>query len=231
MMFSEDDLLPLSAIQHFIFCERQCALIHIEQQWEDNRFTVQGRLLHEQVDNQGRESRGDVRIVRGLGIRSLTLGLAGIADVVEFHRVREPEHASDTLVKLPYAEGWWKPFPVEYKRGRPKPGPCDEAQLCAQAICLEEMLDIHIAEGALFYHSIRRRKDVLFDDFLRSLCEEAAVKLRELLTSPLTPPAVNDERCEYCSMINLCSPRVASGKKSARRFLETQLASLPGREK
>jgi CRISPR-associated exonuclease Cas4 len=168
-MFFENELLPLSAIQHFLFCERQCALIHIEQQWEENRFTVEGRLLHERVDDKGHESRGDVRIARGLAIRSLRLGLAGVADVVEFHRMDEPERATDTLVKLPDTAGWWKAFPIEYKRGKPKPGPCDEAQLCAQAICLEEMLGIRITEGALFYHSIRRRKDVSFDGALRAL--------------------------------------------------------------
>jgi len=228
-MYSEDDLLPLSAIQHFLFCERQCALIHIEQQWEENRFTAQGRLLHERVHEKECENRGGVRIVRGLAIRSMRLGLGGIADVVEFHRVSGPEYAEEFLIKLPDATGWWKPFPVEYKRGRPKPGPCDEAQLCAQAICLEEMLNIKIAEGALFYHSIRRRKEVAFDDSLRALCEESALKLRELLTSYVTPPAANDHRCEFCSLIDLCSPHVSSGKKSAMRFLETQLTSLPRR--
>ncbi len=230
-MFSEDDLLPLSAIQHFLFCERQCALIHIEQQWEENPFTVQGRLLHDRVDEKGCESRGDVRIVRGLNIRSLRLGLAGIADVIEFHRVSETEHTADTLIKLPDAAGWWKPFPVEYKRGRPKPGPCDEAQLCAQAICLEEMLSARITDGALFYHSIRRRKDVSFDDSLRTLCEQAAFKLRELLASYVTPLAVNDDRCEHCSLINLCSPRISSGKKSAVHFVEIEVDSPSEREK
>ncbi len=221
-MFSEGDLLPISAIQHLLFCERQCALIYLERQWEENSLTVQGRLLHNRVDEKGHESRGDIRIVRGLYIRSLRLGLAGMADVVEFHRVNQPPRCTDTLVKLHAAEGWWKPFPVEHKRGKPKPGPCDEAQLCAQAICLEEMLSVHITNGALFYHSIRRRRDVAFDCSLRALCEEAAVKLRELLCSHVTPPAVNDDRCEYCSLINLCSPHISSGKKSAMRFVEAE---------
>lgn len=222
-MFSEDELLPLSAIQHILFCERQCALIHLEQLWEENPFTAQGRLLHERVDKKGRESRRGARIVRGLGIRSLRLGLTGVADVVEFHHVDAQIAASNSLTMLPDAPGWWKPFPVEYKRGRPKPGSCDEAQLCAQAICLEEMLNVRITEGALFYHSIRRRKDVSFDDSLRSLCEKAAIKLRDLLASQITPAAVNDSRCEYCSLINLCSPIASSGKKSAVRFVESQI--------
>jgi CRISPR-associated exonuclease Cas4 len=227
-MYSEDDLLPLSAIQHILFCDRQCALIHIEQQWEENPFTAQGRLMHQRVDEKGRESRGDVRRVRGLAIRSLRLGLAGIADVVDFHRACARGAAQNSLVTLPDWPGQWTPFPVEYKRGRPKPGLCDEAQLCAQAICLEEMLNVRIAEGALFYHSIRRRKEVSFDDALRTLCEKAAVMLRELLASGVTPPAVEDGRCEYCSLINLCSPHVSSGKKSAVRFIEAEIDSLSG---
>jgi len=230
-MFSEDDLLPLSAIQHLVFCERQCALIHTEQQWEENLFTAQGRLLHDRMEEKGRESRRDMLIVRGLTIRSLRLGLAGIADVVEFHRADEEGRASDSLVMLAEVAGWWKPFPVEYKRGRPKPGPCDEAQLCAQAICLEEMLGVRITAGALFYQSIRRRKDVSFDDSLRALCEKAAIRLRELLASHVTPPALNDDRCKYCSLINICSPSISSGKKSAVCFVKTELDLLCGRKK
>lgn len=228
-MFSEDDLLPLSAIQHILFCERQCALIHLERLWQENPLTAEGRILHERVDEKGRESRGDIRIVRGLEIRSLRLGLAGIADVVEFHCVDEHDGASDTLVKLPDARGWWKPFPVEYKRGKPKPGPCDEAQLCAQAICLEEMLNVRVEEGALFYHSIRRRTDVIFDDPLRSLCEQAALRLRNLMASQVSPPAVDDSRCDRCSLIDLCSPRASSGEKSAQRFIENQIDLQTGK--
>lgn len=222
-MFTEDDLLPLSAIQHILFCERQCALIHIEQLWEENPLTTEGKLLHMPVEEEKREIRSTVRIVRGMVIRSLRLGLAGKADVVEFHQVNEEQVSPDLRIRLPNTPGWWKPFPIEYKRGRPKPGPCDEAQLCAQAICLEEMLNIRIPEGALYYHSLRRRRDVSFDSSLRAICEEAAFKLRQLLDARITPPAVNDSRCEHCSLIDLCSPRSASGKKSARSYLEDQL--------
>jgi CRISPR-associated exonuclease Cas4 len=225
-MYSEDELLPLSAIQHLLFCERQCALIHIEQQWEENLFTAQGRLLHERVDEKSSDSRGEVKIVRGLAIRSLRLGLTGIADVVEFHRAEGRDQAQNSLITLPNASGLWKPFPVEYKRGRPKPGPCDEAQLCAQAICLEEMLNVRIPDGALFYHSLRRRKDVCFDNAIRNQCERAASKLRELLAARVTPLAVDDGRCGYCSLINLCWPHVSSGRKSAARYVEAQIASM-----
>jgi CRISPR-associated exonuclease Cas4 len=222
-MFAEDDLLPLSAIQHFLFCQRQCALIHIEQLWEENPFTIEGKLLHKPVEEEKRESRGDVRIVRGMAIRSLRLGLAGKADVIEFHRAESQEATSGFCISLPDKPGWWRPFPIEYKRGRPKPGKCDEAQLCAQAMCLEEMMNIRIMEGALFYYSIRRRKDVSFDDSLRLICEEAAIKLRSLLESRITPPAVYDSRCKHCSMIELCSPRLAESKKSALAYLEDQI--------
>lgn len=219
-MFSEDDLLPLSAIQHILFCERQCALIHLEQLWEENPFTTEGKLLHERVEEEKRERRGDIRIVRGMDIRSLRLGLSGKADVVEFHQVNEDQASPEFSVRLPGLPGWWRPFPIEYKRGKPKPGRCDEAQLCAQAICLEEMLSIRLSEGALYYHSIRRRKDITFDDYLRSICEEAAAKVRRLLDSRVTPPAIYDSRCDHCSLIDLCSPRAASGRKSVRSYIE-----------
>lgn len=222
-MYSEDDLLPLSAIQHFLFCERQCALIHLERIWQENPFTAEGKILHERADKKGRESRGNIRIVRGLELCSLRLGLAGRADVVEFHQAAEPWDASTTLIRLPNAAGKWKPFPVEYKRGKLKPGCCDEAQLCAQAICLEEMLNISIEEGALFYHSIRRRIDVLFDSQLRSVCEDAARKLRDLMTSRVTPRPSKDVRCENCSLLDLCSPHSSSGRKSARVFVDEQV--------
>lgn len=228
-MYSEDDFLPLSAIQHILFCERQCALIHLERLWEENSFTAEGRLLHERAEEKARESRGDIRIVRGLEIRSLRLGLAGMADVVEFHRLSEPSQSPSNGVKLPGATGWWKPFPVEYKRGRPKPGLCDEAQLCAQAICLEEMLSARVEQGALFYYSIRRRTDVTFDDPLRSLCEEAALKLRNLMAAQITPPAVDDPRCQHCSLINLCSPRASTGKKPVQGFIDSQIDLQTGK--
>lgn len=222
-MFSEDDLLPLSGIQHILFCARQCALIHVEHQWEENFLTAQGRILHHRVDEQERESRGGLRIVRGLEIRSLRLGLVGIADVVEFRRAVGPaREEEDALIKLQDAAGKWKPFPVEHKRGKPKPGLCDEAQLCAQAICLEEMMHVQIKQGALFYHSIRRRVDVIFGDTLRSVCEQTAMQFRKLMVSQITPPAVDDPRCKRCSLIGLCAPRVSSGNKSVSRFITAQ---------
>src|ERR1039457_2553385 len=141
-MHSEDDLLPLSGLQHLVFCERQWALIHIEQVWAENRLTAQGRGLDERAAEGGGESRPGLRVARGLRLRSLRLGLAGQADVVEFHAAAEG-------VRMAGEEGWWRPFPVEYKRGRPKPDRCDEVQLCAQGLCLEEMFEAPVAAGAL----------------------------------------------------------------------------------
>ena len=202
-MFSEDELLPLSALQHLMFCERQCALIHIEQAWAENRLTVEGRNLHSKVHEAGDESRGDLRIVRGLRLRSLRLGLVGQADVVEFHQQGEQ----------------WVPFPVEYKRGKPKPEPCDEIQLCAQAICLEEMTGARILEGAIFYGQPRRRHPVVFNDRIRALTESAARRLHELIDNGRTPPASFEKKCESCSLLNLCVSKMAGQLKLAARYL------------
>ena len=160
-MFAEADLLPVSALQHLLFCERRCALIHLEQLWAENVLTVEGKHLHEKAhDPDAAEKRGDVYIARSLALRSLRIGLAGQADVVEFER-------DESGVVLPFKAGKWRPFPVEYKRGKPKRNHCDEVQLCAQALCLEEMLGANIPAGALFYGEPRRRVDVSFDPLLR----------------------------------------------------------------
>ena len=166
--YAEGDLLMLSALQHLLFCERQCALIHVEQQWEENRYTAEGRILHERVDDSRPESRGDVRVEFGVALRSMRLGLVGKADVVEFHRPTATSH------KRLSPQGW-VPFPVEYKRGRPKKKDWDKVQLCAQALCLEEMLDCAVSSGALFYGKTRRRVDVVFDGELRRKTEDTAV--------------------------------------------------------
>ena len=196
-----DDLIMLSALQHFVFCERQCALIHIEQIWSENLFTAEGRIMHERVDTENRESRGKVRIEFGMPLRSLRLGLTGRADVVEFHRKDD---------------GTWIPFPVEYKRGKPKPGNCDRVQLCAQALCLEEMMDVEIPEGALFYGQTRHRHDVTFDKALRDETENAAVQLRRLMESAVTPPPVYSKKCESCSLYEICLPKM---NRKARKYL------------
>ena len=218
-MYSEDDLLPISALQHLMFCERQCALIHLEHLWVENRWTAEGQVLHERVHERGNESRGDVRIFRGVRLRSLEQGLTGIADVVEFHRASDGVGAS-----LPGASGAWRPFPVEYKRGRPKPDICDEVQLCAQALCLEEMLAASIDVGAIFYGQPRRRHDVAVDQALRESCREASVRLRELLDRGETPPPVDDaKKCRRCSLSGLCLPRAAGRRGRVAEYLDEAL--------
>jgi len=222
-VYDEDDLLPLSAVQHLVFCERQCALIHLEGLWEENRLTVQGKRLHDSVHEARDESRGDTLLARGVRIRSLRLGLAGQADVVEFHRVKDveeqgsPSGVSQGII-LSGRAGRWTPFPVEYKRGRPKANHCDEVQLCAQALCLEEMLDVTVPAGALYYGRTRRRCAVSFDEALRRQTEEAARRLRALIEGGVTSAPVFAARCKQCSLLSDCMPEVAGGR-SATRYL------------
>jgi CRISPR-associated exonuclease Cas4 len=163
-MYSEDDLLPLSGLQHLAYCPRQFALIHLEQAWADKLFTAEGNLLHRRADQAEAETWGGIHIARSLRLQSLALGLAGIAEAVEFHRVAEDTPG----VELPQLAGRWRPYPVEYKRGRQKANDCDHVQVCAQALCLEEVMGLDIPEGALFYGKTRRRKTVRFDDKLRA---------------------------------------------------------------
>jgi len=204
MTYIEDDLLPLSGLQHLLFCERQCALIHIEQAWAENRLTAEGRIMHERVHEPDRKSRGDIRIEYAMPLRSLRLGLVAKADVVEFHRTSQNK---------------WLPFPVEYKHGRPKKDNIDKVQLCAQAICLEEMLDVEIPEGAIFYGRTRRRQDVLFDTELRKETENAARHFHKLVKSGHTPKPVYKKTCKRCSMYDLCLPKTVEKTRSVNKYL------------
>jgi CRISPR-associated exonuclease Cas4 len=215
-MYAEDSLLPLSALQHLMFCERQCALIHIEQAWAENRLTAEGRVMHERVHELDSEKRGEVRIARGLRIRSLELGLIGQADVVEFHAGRGTRIADG---ELQITE---RPFPIEYKRGKPKADVCDEIQLCAQALCLEEMLGTAAPDGAIFYGQTRRRHDVTFTPELRQLTADTARRLHELVDRGVTPPAVYEKKCEACSLKSLCLPQIT---KSAKSYLRSVICN------
>jgi CRISPR-associated exonuclease Cas4 len=219
-MYSEDDLLPLSGLQHLVFCERQWGLIHIEQQWEENRLTSEGRILHEKVHDAGREARPGIVTARGLHLHSFRLGLSGQSDVVEFHQSVPGEAGA---VQLPERKGWWRPFPVEYKRGRPKADGCDEVQLCAQALCLEEMLGVAIDGGALFYGVSRRRKTVPLDERLRIRTETLARRLHELYSARVTPPAVYAKKCDRCSLYDRCLPRPASKRGAVKRYIAREL--------
>lgn len=227
-MFSESELLPLSGLQHLAFCERQWALIHLEQTWVENRLTVEGRHLHERADKPGGKSRRDLRIVRGLAIHSLRLGLSGRADVVEFHRLAEDSSAlspdigdvPDFGVPLTDLRGRWQPFPVEYKRGKPKRGNCDRVQLCAQALCLEEMLGASIPTGALFYGQTRRRQDVAFESAIRDETERLAARMNELFRAGVTPLVPYESgRCDHCSLYDRCLPKTTGSVRSVAAYL------------
>ena len=211
-MFYEEDLIPISALQHYVFCPRQCALIHIEQLWIENLFTAEGRGLHERVHSAEPECRDGIRIVRGLRLRSLELGLAGQADMVEFHN-------DDAGMVIPNLEGRYRLFPVEFKRGKPKIDLSDEVQLCAQAICLEEMLGAAVTRGALFYGRPRRRKEIDFTDTLRRRTKEASVQLHQLFQRRQTPKAKYTKKCRSCSLINLCMPKITGIRKDIQYYL------------
>jgi len=228
-MFTEEELLPLSLIQHLLFCERRAALIQIECLWEDNLFTAEGSVLHHKVDEDITvESRGDVRITRGVLIRSLRLGLSGKADVVEFHRIENKGKGSAVClangIPLSGCSGLWRPYPVDYKRGRLRHEEGFEAQLCAQALCLEEMLGCAIQEGAIFYGKPHRRMNVIFNEALREKTMKAAARLHELIRSGKTPPARYEKKCESCSLIQLCLPEVAGTEKRVSRYLARAFA-------
>jgi CRISPR-associated exonuclease Cas4 len=218
-VYGEDDLLPLSALQHLLFCERQCALIHLEGAWVENALTVEGRHLHERIDGGLGESRGEVRLARSLPLRSLRLGLAGRADLVELH-------AAADGAAVPGLAGRFRPLPVETKRGRPKHEPSDEVQLCAQALCLEEMLQVDVAAGALFYAATRRRIEVVFDGALRELTAATAARLHALFASRRTPAARREPKCRSCSLLAVCLPEVLG--TSARGYLDAAVGEAEG---
>jgi CRISPR-associated exonuclease Cas4 len=203
-MHVEANPLPLSALQHFLFCERQCALIHIEQVWADNLFTAEGTLLHERTHEGPDESRPGVRITRGMPVRSFELGLSGQCDVVEFHSNHDV-------------------LPVEYKRGKPKAHAADEVQLCAQALSLEEMLGIQIERGELYYGKRRRRTEVLFDLNLRELTRDTAGRLHALINSRVTPLAQREKKCESCSLLEICMPDAMRFRRTVASWFASQL--------
>lgn len=224
-LFSEDDLLPLSGLQHLVFCERQCALIHVEQLWKENPLTLEGSYLHGRVHEEAprRELRRGTMITRRVALRSFVLGVSGIADVVEFHRVGsekpDPGAGLAAAVALSGLAGWWAPRPVEYKRGRSKTSDCDRVQLCAQAICLEEMLGVTIPEGALFYGAAQHRQSVAFGPELKRITAAAAARFHEIVRSGNTPRARREPKCRNCSLLELCRPDAMAPRRSARRFV------------
>jgi CRISPR-associated exonuclease Cas4 len=196
-MYTEDDFIMISALQHHVYCPRQCGLIHVDDAWQENVFTVRGNILHEKVDTDTSETRGNIKTVRGLRIHSYKLGITGRCDVVEFK-----ETANGKVV-----------LPVEFKSGEPKEDISDKVQLCAQAICLEEMLNITIKQGAFFYGKIRRRNIIEIDEELRKQTEKIIFAVREIVTSKKIPVAEYQTKCRNCSLQNICQPKAMNKKK------------------
>ena len=206
MNYQEDEFLQLSGIQHFRFCRRQWALIHIENQWASNYLTVDGDIMHERAhDNELRESRKEIIITRGVSVFSHTLGVSGKCDILEYR-------LSNEGIPIKGKDGLWQPYPIEYKRGKPRSDNADELQLCGQAMCLEEMLCCDIPEGALFYGSIHRRIPVIFTDELRSEVQSTLLEMHELYVRGHTPMVKPKKFCFSCSLNELCLPKLSKKK-------------------
>ncbi len=215
-MYAEEDYLMLSGIQHFAFCKRQWAMIHIEQQWAENYRTTAGEIMHKKAhDESAFEKRGNLLTVRGLRISSRSLGLSGQCDVVEFHQ-------DENGIDLFGYEGKWNIVPVEYKRGTVKENNADELQLCAQAVCLEEMFQMDIPEGFLYYGENRRRHQVEFTSELSSEVERTADKMHEMFRRGHTPGAKPSKQCKSCSLENLCLPKLQKSG-DVRKYIEKNI--------
>ncbi|MTI15917.1 CRISPR-associated protein Cas4 [Rhodobacteraceae bacterium RKSG542] len=203
-LLSLSDSVPLSALQHWLFCPRQYGLIHLDRIWEENQFTAEGRLLHEKADTKGKETRPGIKTLRAVELSCHVLGVHGVADVVELHG--------------------GVPYPVEYKRGAPKSHRADEVQLCAQALCLEEMFSCQIPEGALFYGKTRRRLLVPLGADLRELTKQALGEIRLCRSSGVVPvPHYDKARCETCSLKARCHPKALEKKRRVSNWVQAQL--------
>jgi CRISPR-associated exonuclease Cas4 len=220
-MFSEDDLLSISGLQHLTFCERQWALMYMEGEWSENVLTVEGKQLHEFVHSQGSESRSGVRVVRGLRIRSLEFGLYGVADMVEFH-------PSDDGAKITGHRGLWQPYPVEYKHGRKRYDHANEIQLCAQAVCLEEMFSVKVPVGAIYYGQPKRRGEVEISDSLRAELVSACSRIRVLYDQEDVPRPTAGSHCRNCSLGDECMPDIISGDRS-KSYVDGIMRDLSGK--
>ena len=220
MEYKEDDFLQLSGLQHFRFCRRQWALIHIEHQWEENFRTIDGAILHENAHNTAfSESRGDCFVTRGVSVYSARLGVSGQCDVLEYHR-------GTTGIPLAGKAGLWQPYPVEYKRGRPREDTGDALQLCGQAMCLENMLCCGIPEGALYYGELRRRERVVFTPTLREQVQTLLAEMHALYARGYTPKVKPTKSCNACSLKELCLPRLMKAK-SVSAYLKSAMEDTP----
>jgi CRISPR-associated exonuclease Cas4 len=215
--YSPDDLLMLSGIQHFQFCRRQWALIHVENLWQENVLTVEGKLLHQRADDPFfNETRNGTITARSMPVASYKLGLYGICDVVEFTPSPEGVH-------LPGREGGFQPVPVEYKHGKEKLDPCDEVQLCAQAICLEEMLSTHIPVGYLYYGKTHHRVEVDLTEMLRNLVRDIAEEMHSYFDRGYTPKVKPSKACKSCSLADICLPVLQENIQPASKYIHMQI--------
>ena len=226
----DDQFIPISALQHWLYCPRQCALIHVEQAWAENKFTAEGRVMHENAHEGADETKSGVRITRGMPVVSQILGLTGQCDVVEFRAAADGDarELSESNIKSQISNiiSAARVLPVEYKRGKPKAHRADEVQICAQAMCLEEMLGTTIERGCLYYGEKRRRTDVVFDGELRELVGKTIGEVRQCFASGLTPTAEYDaKRCDACSLIDLCQPHAMRFKKGVAAWFLSSLTS------
>lgn len=208
-MFDDEDYIQINTLQHYVYCPRQCALLCVENVWNDNLYTVRGEILHEVVDSETEETRGSVRVVRGLRIHSTRLRIVGKCDVVEFHLSGDD---ASTLVRK-NETGSYTVIPVEYKAGEPKEDLSDKVQLCAQALCLEEMLNVSIEKGIFFYGKIRRRYTIDIDRMLREQTEEVIQGVHALVSKRVVPRALYSQKCRNCSLESICVPRAMNEKK------------------
>lgn len=216
MYFEDDDMLMLSGIQHFMYCPRQWALIHIEQQWSDNRLTAEGELLHKNVDNPTyRQKNGNTITLRAVHVASHALGLYGICDAIELL----PSESGKNSIRHPKYTGYWRLYPIEYKRGHGKPDDRDAVQLTAQVLCLEEMHGIHIPEAALFYNETRHRETVIIDERLRHLTYDLSKAMHTVYSRGITPKTVKQRGCRSCSLLDICIPEL-SKKTSVSYYLQ-----------
>lgn len=211
MNYRDEDLLPISALQHLAFCERQCALIHVEREWEENERTAEGKVIHERVDEGYRAYRKGLKQFTSVQVRSRILGISGRLDMLELSQIGD---GADNCTFL-HLKGHWQLQPVEFKRGKPKKTDIDRVQVCAQALCLEEMTGSRIEQGSLFYAQLRRRTDVEIDDALRTRTLNLIRRLREIVAQSELPPPVLKRHCQSCSLIQICQPKVSSGKKTS----------------
>lgn len=223
---TEEEYLPISYLNDFLFCERRAALHLIEGIWRDNQYTVEGSFAHRKVDLESNLKRGDKRNVTGMWLVSHRLGLIGKADLIEFRETTPPIELTGEVGSPPHCPALPVPYPVDFKRGKKRRWDNNEVQLCAQALCLEEMLGTQIPAGAIFHIKSQRREEVLFSQALRQKTESTVQALRQLIDNRVTPSAKFQPKCRGCSLMEWCLPKSLRPRATAKRYLEAIVANV-----